>query len=354
MKPLYYSIVLILFSSLTSYSQENSNLKISFSGYIETFYSYDFNQPTLDQKHSFLYNYNRQNEFNLNVGLIRTRLEYENIYGSIALHSGTYVDDNYANEKIKYLSEAYLGLYIDKAKKQTIEIGIMPSHIGFESATTASNLTLTRSILAENSPYFMTGVKYSYKPSDKWNFSGLILNGWQRISKPEKNSAPSFGTQIIYKPSDKSTLNWSNFIGKEYYGSEMLMRYFTNIYLDYKWNSKWRTITGFDFGLQKTSSTNTNHANWFSPVVVTQYTINSKWQTALRAEYYQDVKNVMIPTANEFKTLGTSLNFDYLINSKMKFRTEARYFNSKEKVFLKNGDLTTGDFFITSSLCLEF
>jgi len=43
-----------------------------------------------------------------------------------------------------------------------------------------------------------------------------------------------------------------------------------------------------------------------------------------------------------------------LINSKMKFRTEARYFDSKEKVFLKNGDLTMSDFFITSSLCLEF
>lgn len=354
MKYLCYYVLLISSISFTCFSQKNEEVKVTISGFLETYYSYDFNKPETEKKLPFLYNYNRQNEFNVNLGLIRTKLEYENIYASIALHSGTYVEDNYAIEKIKYLSEAYLGLYLDKAKKQVIEIGIMPSHIGFESATTASNLTLTRSILAENSPYFMTGVKYSYKPSDKWNFSGLILNGWQRISKPEKNSAPSVGTQIIYKPSDKSTLNWSNFLGKEYYGSEMLMRYFTNVFWDYKWNSKWRTIAGFDFGLQKTSSTNTNHANWFSPVLVTQFTINSKWQTALRAEYYQDVKNVMTSSANEFKTLGTSLNFDYLINSKMKFRTEARYFDSKEKVFLKNGNLTTGDFFITSSLCLEF
>lgn len=354
MKPFYCSILVFFCFSYSIFSQDKSDVKVAISGFLETYYSYDFNKPDTEKKLPFLYNYNRQNEFNVNIGLIRTKLEYENIYGSIALHSGTYVEDNYTNEKIKYLSEAYLGLYLDKAKKQTIEMGIMPSHIGFESASSTSNLTLTRSILAENSPYFMSGLKYSYKPSDKWNFLGLILNGWQRISKPEKNSNPSFGTQIIYKPSDKSTLNWSNFIGKEYYSSEMLMRYFTNVYWDYKWNSKWRTITGFDFGLQKTSSTNTNHASWFSPVLVTQYTINSKWQTALRAEYYQDIKNVMISTTNEFKTIGTSLNFDYLINSKMKFRTEARYFDSRKKVFLKNGDLTTGDFFITSSLCLEF
>jgi hypothetical protein len=354
MKPFYYSVFLFFCCILTSFSQEKSEVKYTISGFLETYYSYDLNKPETEKKLPFLYNYNRQNEFNINLGLLRAKLEYENIYGSIALHSGTYVDDNYANEKIKYLSEAYLGLYLDKAKKQTIEVGIMPSHIGFESANSSSNLTLTRSILAENSPYFETGIKYSYKQSDKWNFSGLIMNGWQRISKPEKNNAPSFGTQIVYKSSDKSILNWSNFFGKEYYGSEMLMRYFTNVYWDYKWNSKWHTIAGFDYGLQKTSSINTNHANWFSPVLIAQYTINSKWQTAIRAEYYQDIKNVMIPTADEFKTLGTSLNFDYLINSKMKFRTEARYLNSKEKVFIKNGNFTTADFFITSSLCFEF
>lgn len=354
MKQFFYSLLLVVCFSFPGFSQEKSDVKVTFSGFLETYYSYDFNQPQTEKKQPFLYNYNRHNEFNVNLGLLRAKLEYENMYGSIALHSGTYVEDNYANEKIKYISEAYLGLYLDQNKKQTIEVGIMPSHIGFESATTATNLTLTRSILAENSPYFVTGLKYSYKPSEKWNFSGLILNGWQRISKPEKNSIPSIGTQIIYKPSDKSTFNWSNFVGREYYGSELLMRYFTNIYWDYKWNSKWRTISGFDFGLQDTSSRNEVHANWFSPVIIAQYTINSKWQTALRAEYYQDVKNVMIDTPGAFKTAGASLNFDYLINSKMKFRTEARYFDSKEKVFVKNNQLTTGDFFITTSLSFEF
>lgn len=354
MKHSFYSFLLILCSSLSVFSQEKNDMKVTFSGFLETYYSYDFNQPQSEKKLPFLYNYNRHNEFNVNLGLLRTKLEYENIYASIALHLGTYVEDNYANEKIKYVSEAFLGLYLDEHKKQTIEVGIMPSHIGFESATTATNLTLTRSILAENSPYFLTGIKYSYKPSDRWSFSGLILNGWQRISKPEKNSVPSIGTQITYKSSDKSTFNWSNFVGKEYYNSELLMRYFSNIYWDYKWNSKWRTICGFDVGLQNTSSQNIEQAYWFSPVFIAQYTINSKWQTALRAEYYQDVKNVMIPTPVAFKTTGASWNFDYLINSKMKFRTEARYFDSKEKTFVKNNQLINSDFFITTSLSFEF
>lgn len=339
---------------INSFSQEKSELKTTFSGFVETYYSYDFNQPLTDAKLPFLYNYNRHNEFNINIGLLRAKVEYENAYAVLSLQSGTYVDDNYANEKIKYLNEAYVGLYLDQSKKHAIEVGILPSYIGFESATTSSNLTLTRSILADNSPYFMTGVKYNYKPSDKWNFAALLTNGWQRINKPQKDVAPSLGTQIVYKSSANSTLNWSTFVGKEFNGIDYTMRYFSNLYFDKKWNDKWRTIAGFDYGLQDLSSKNNSSASWLSPVFIAQYSINSKWQTAFRTEYYQDEKNVIIAANDEFKTLGFSLNFDYLHNSKVKLRTEARYFDSKKEVFAKGSDLVNSNFFLTTSLSFEF
>ncbi len=332
-------------------AQEKDSLKIKVSGFLETYYAYDFSNPTTDAKLPFMYNYNRHNEFNVNNGLIRAQLQYGNAYVSIAVHAGTYVDDNYASEDIKLVSEAYVGMYLNDNKKSSIEVGIMPSYIGFESATTATNLTLTRSILAENSPYFMTGIKYNYKPNEKWSFSGLVTNGWQRINKPDKTVAPAFGTQIVYKPSEKTTLNWSTFIGKEFYGTELGMRYFSNLYWDNTWNSKWRTILGFDFGIQDSSSLNDKHLYWMSPVLITQYSINSKWQTAVRVEYYQDEDNVIVATSDAFKTSGASINFDYLPNSKVKLRTEARYFDSKETIFFDN---KSNNFFVTTSLSFEF
>lgn len=353
MKCLFIYLTLFLSCTTLLFSQENKEVKITFSGFLETYYSNDFQNSNTEKKLPFMYNHNRQNEGNLNIGLLRAKVAFENGYGSFALHSGTYVEDNYANEKMKYISEAYLGLYLDTAKKQTIETGIMPSYIGFESATTASNLTLTRSILAENSPYFMTGVKYNYTPSAKWSFSALLTNGWQRINKPNKKALPGFGSQITFKPSDNTTLNWSVFIGDEPIVTDLRTRYFSNLYYDFKWKNKFRTIVGFDFGLQK-STDGTGYSNWFSPVVITQYTINSKWQTALRGEYYQDIKNVMIASTKEFKTFGTSLNFDYLPNSKMKIRTEGRYFNSKESVFLRNETAVRSNFFGTISWSYEF
>lgn len=343
-----YSLGLL---SFLGNAQEKDSLKIKVSGFLETYYSYDFSNPTADTKLPFMYNYNRHNEFNVNNGLIRAQLQYGNAYASIAIHAGTYVDDNYASEDIKLLSEAFVGMYLNDSKKSSIEVGIMPSYIGFESATTASNLTLTRSILAENSPYFMTGIKYKYEPNDKWSFSGLVTNGWQRINKPDKTVAPAFGTQIVYKPSEKATLNWSTFIGKEFYGAELGTRYFSNLFWDNTWNSKWCTILGFDFGIQDSSSLNDKHLYWMSPVLIAQYTINPKWQTAVRLEYYQDEDNVIVATSDAFKTSGASINFDYLPNSKVKLRTEARYFDSKEAIFFDN---KSNNFFVTTSLSFEF
>jgi len=350
MKKIYTIVTFFIF--FISYSQEKSELKTTFSGFVETYYSYDFNKNPSETKLPFMYNYNRHNEFNINIALLRAKLEFDNVYASIALHAGTYVEDNYASEKIKYLNEAFVGLYFDKLKKHSLEVGILPSYIGFESATTATNLTLTRSILAENSPYFMTGIKYNFKPSDKWAFAALLTNGWQRIAKPNKDVAPSIGSQIVYKPSGDAIFNWSTFVGKEYNGISYEMRYFSNLYYDQKWNDKWRTIAGFDLGVQKLG--NNESATWLSPVFIAQYSINPKWQTAFRTEYYQDEKNVIIATNESFETLGFSFNVDYLPNSKVKLRNEVRFMDSKNKVFDDGTNMVSSTLFLTTSLSFEF
>lgn len=344
----------LLFFGLILNAQNDKKLSIALSGFVETYYAYDFNSSGSESKLPFMYNYNRHNEVNLNLGLLRAKVDYDNTYASIAFHSGTYVDDNYANEKIKFINEAFVGLYLDNLKKHSIEVGIIPSYIGFESAASATNLTLTRSILAENSPYFMTGIKYNNTVSERLKFSFFITNGWQRISRENKKLAPSIGTQLVYSTATNSLFNWSTFVGEEFNGIDFSPRYFSNLYWDKKWDSQWRTIVGFDFGLQNKSQVGNSTQMWYSPVVISQYTISPKWQTAFRAEYYQDKNNVLITTLDEFKTVGFSMNLDYLLNDKTKFRTELRHFNSENNLIENSTMNTTSNLFFTSSLCFEF
>lgn len=352
------TVVVFFISSLNLWAQEkqadSSKVKIDFSGYIETYYTYDFNKPEVKQRQSFLFNHNRHNEFNVNMALLRTSVAYENFYAKIALQSGTYVDDNYANEDIKILNEAYVGAYLDKAQKMSVDAGIFASHIGFETTTSSSNLNLTRSILAENSPYFLSGIRLNYKPNDKWSFTGILNNGWQRINKPNRNALPAFGSQIVYKPSSKSTFNWSTFIGDEPIGTYLRTRYFNNLYWDCQWAEKWRTILGFDYGLQKRIS-GEEYANWCSPVLIAQYSLAKKWQVAYRSEYYQDKENVIIASNyGSFKTLGNSINLDFVPNSKVKVRTEVRWLHAQEETFKTSGGFSKDEFFLTTAMSFEF
>lgn len=352
------SKVLLGFSFLFTthgFSQDSINIikpKIDISGFIDTYYSYDFSTPKTATKLPFLYNYNRHNEFNVNIGLLRASVSYQNIYAKMSIHAGTYVDNNYAAEDLKILSEAYLGVFLNESKKTSLEAGILPSYIGFETATSHSNLTATRSILAENSPYFMTGIKLNHQFTDKVSGAFFMTNGWQRINKPNKNVSPSVGTQLVYKSSEKSTLNWSTFVGKEFNGTNFTMRYFNNIYWDKTWNDHWRTISGFDFGIQDISSNNDVHKNWLSPVIITQHTFSSKWQLAHRIEYYEDQNNVIISSAVPFETIGNSLNLDFLPNSKIKIkiRMEGKWYHASELIF----DTKKDNVSLTTTMSFEF
>jgi len=350
-------VALLLVNSITARSQDTittSKVKFDFSGYLETYYTYDFNKPEGTTRQSFLYNHNRHNEFNVNMALLRSSISYDNFYAKIAIQAGTYVQDNYSNEDIKFLNEAYVGAYLDKSEKISFDAGIFASHIGFETATSASNLTLTRSILAENTPYFLSGIRFNYKPNEKWTFVGILNNGWQRINKPNRNALPAFGSQIVYKPSPKSLLNWSTFIGDEPIANNLRTRYFNNFYWDYQWTSKWRTILGFDYSFQKRVS-GEKYANCFAPVAIAQYSITPKWQMAYRTEYYRDKENIMI-SANygSFKTLGNSLNLDFLPNSKVKIRTEARWLHSDTENFATQSGYSKDNFFVTAAMSFEW
>lgn len=328
------------------------------SGFMDVFYGYDFNEPKEAYRQTFLSNHNRHNAFHLNNGFLKAAVIHERYRANLAFHSGTYVQDNYAAEPdiLRTIYEANVGIALDKKSKLWLDAGVFASHIGFESAVSIENLTLTRSILAENSPYYLSGAKLTYLPNSKWELAALICNGWQRIQKVSGNSLPSFGTQVKYSPSDKMILNWSTFIGTHDPDVTRRMRYFSNLYGQFKFSSRLQFIAGFDFGVQELHPFSHHYTNWYSPVLIGQMRLSKKWKTALRAEYYQDISGVIIRTTNVkgFRVAGFSLNLDYAPAENFLWRIEGRWMNSPDKLFEQKNKLVTTNIFLCTSLALRF
>ena len=355
------TIALATFGFTTAGAQQivKDKSPFTFSGYLETYYSYDFGNPDNHLRPGFVYSHNKHNELNLNLGFAKVNYAKDIIRANFALMAGTYAEYNLAAEQdaMKHIFEANVGVKISSKHNIWVDAGIMPSHIGFESAIGKDCANLTRSILADNSPYYEAGVKIGYtSPSEKWYLAAMYLNGWQRIQKIDGNQTPAFGTQITYKPSVKTTLNWSTYVGNEQPDVDRKWRYFNNFYGQFKFSDKTNLTAGFDIGAQQTLNGSSDYDIWYSPVVILQHKPTTKIQIAARAEYYQDKQEVIIVTGtpNGFKTYGFSANFDYLVTDNVLFRVEARNLSSKDDVFLKDGNPKNTNTFLTTSLAISF
>ncbi|MGA9237759.1 outer membrane beta-barrel protein, partial [Robiginitalea sp.] len=187
-------------------------------------------------------------------------------------------------------------------------------------------------------------------------FAGLVVNGWQRIRKVSGNSLLSFGTQVLYTPSENFQMNWSTFAGTDDPDSQRRMRYFSNLFGRFQITKKLGIITGFDMGIQQEGKGSNTYNLWLTPTIIGQYKMHRSWRTAVRVEYYQDPDGVIIPTdvPDGFRTLGVSLNMDYVPVPGVTGRVEARWLRGREPVFRAEGGAKDQDFFIGASLAVEF
>ncbi|NJM25133.1 MAG: porin [Bacteroidia bacterium] len=234
--------------------------------------------------------------------------------------------------------------------------GIFPSHIGFESAVGKDCSTLTRSLMAENSPYYEAGVKLSYTTADdRWFMSALILNGWQRIQRVDGNSLPAFGTQLTFRPGDAWTINSSTFVGADTPDAGRRMRYFHDLYAIFQPAGRVAVTVAFDIGGEEKSVDDSDLNSWWSAVAIVSVTAGEKWNVAARGEYYHDAHNVIIASpAAGFRTTGVSINADHQVTENVVWRTEVRGFFSPDPVFAEGTGFTDNNIFAGTSLALSF
>jgi hypothetical protein len=138
-----------------------------------------------------------------------------------------------------------------------LDAGVFSSHIGFESAVGAESWTLTRSILAENSPYYESGIRLHYStPSKKWKMMALMLNGWQSMRMGDGHQLPSVGHQLVFTPTTKITLNSSSFLGHVLVQNlsnpspAHRLRFFHNFFSVLQLTPRIGLIAGIDVGIQ--------------------------------------------------------------------------------------------------------
>ncbi|WP_303312796.1 porin [Hymenobacter sp. BT730] len=311
---------------------------LTFYGFVDAYYGYDFGHGDTHDRPAFLYSHDRQNEFTVNNAVLGLRYQDERVRGALGLHAGSYVVVNYAAEEpvIQHVYEAYAGFR--PFRKAWLDVGIFTSHIGFESALSQDNWTLTRSLMAENSPYFESGARLTYEVSPPLTLTALVLNGWQNIR--ETNQSKAVGTQVQWKPAGgKWVLNSSSFYGNEQPRDSLRRRrLFHDFYGSYAATQRLSLALVFDIGQQQATDDG-KRDTWHAGAAFLRYQLAPQWTGALRAEYYQAERGVVIqsltpaPGAAAVTLRGASLNLDYAPARQVLVRLEGRLLAARHPTF---------------------
>lgn len=354
-------ILLPVLASLTAAAQTAAG-PVTISGYVDAYYSQESGDSAVRDRQltpggaTPVYSHGRNNEFNLNHALIDAKYSAESVRASLGLQAGTYVDANYAAETqaMRHLYEAVAGFKVSDGL--WLDAGIFPSHIGMESAVSKDNWVLTRSLVADNTPYFETGAKLTCDPNSQWTLGVLVLNGWQNIR--DNNANKAVGTQVQYKPAPSLVFNSSTFIGegRNAPDHDRRLRYFHDFYFTARLNPKFSVGGQFDLGFEHKSSTDHAFNRWYSGVLVARCQFSDRYAASARAEFYHDADGVTIATGTpgNFIARGGSVGLDYAPAKNLLWRLELRTLRADRAIFVHSDGATSDSTYVTTSVAVSF
>jgi hypothetical protein len=213
--------------------------------------------------------------------------------------------------------------------------------------------------MAEWSPYYLTGVRLSFQPTDELSATVLAVNGWQNIR--ETNDGKAAGVQLQYRPSGRWLLNYSNYLGDEGPEAEpgeedpgALIRFFHDLYAQYTVSESFSVAGVFDVGTQELADDES--ATWYGAALLARVQLAPKWALGLRVERYADPDQGNLVTGLEdgFETNSASLNLDWLPAERVWLRVEGRVFDSDAAVWPSDDGLEDGTAFVLASIAITF
>lgn len=279
-----------------------------------------------ENRPAFLYSYDRNGTAGTNLALLQLKRVTERTALHIGAMDGTYARANLAAEP-RYLRHVFEARFAWKPKENGnswLEAGVFPSHIGNESAIGMQCPTLTRSLMADNSPYYESGLRWLGKSANGKREGGIyVLNGWQRIRLPGRGIWPALGYQLTVQLNQVLRINSSSFFGNPG-DNPGVLRAFHDAWMAWDFRPRWTLHAAWDMGWQR------QYGSWQTASIVLQHRLPHDWVFGARAEAFLDPNGIIIPAPISTGTrIGAySVNADYVISEAALWRVECRWMHA--------------------------
>jgi len=345
-------------------SPPDTSFHVAVGGFVDAYYAYDFDRPpTLDRVYTTTAA--RHDEFNVNLAFVDLVLTGPRVRGRLAVQFGTSVQANYAGEPhvgtlsgpdvSRYLQEATLGYQV--GSRVWLDAGVFLAPFGSENWISRDNWTYTRSLIADNSPYYEAGVKATWQVSPRFAAQLHVMNGWQNIS--ETNSDKALGVRLDYALTPRVALAYDAFVGNEAPDSApSRLRVFHEGIVTATLTPRLQVKGTLDYGTQRRAA-GSGASAWHGWAVVARLAVAPRVAVAARAEAYADPHQVIVATGLPYglQATGQSLTLDVTPVPRILWRVETRRLEARDPVFPEGpapASLTRGDVVLVSSVALTF
>jgi hypothetical protein len=133
----------------------------------------------------------------------------------------------------RYLSEAYGGRHWNAMNGINLDAGIFLSYIGLFSFYNFDNWAYQPSYVSSNTPWFFTGIRTQFFPTEHLKIEPWLINGWQSYGM--FNSSPGIGAQILYRPNGSVSMLTNDYYGHDLLGVPQRRRIHTDNSLEVKY-----------------------------------------------------------------------------------------------------------------------
>lgn len=347
MKTTIVSVLLLFFCSV---ARAQVRPDISVKGFIDGYYSYNFNTPPQTADNTYRYYDTEQNQMNLNLAELSLLAKTQEVSFIVDFDFGPFADLNATtspngssqiDESSKNIGQAVVS-YRPSNSHWQIDAGKMYSHIGLETVKSKDNFNYSRSILfGYGMPFWHTGLRIGYDlVPDKLQTSLYIYNGWN--SNNDVNRSKSFGAQMKWTPNSKSTFVYNILSGPEKASNERDARTVHEANATYALDQLWTFAADIIYGSEENAAVNSGSrfAKWYGGLITSRYQLTSTTFISPRYEYYRDDDGYTLgagpQTLNSF-----TMTYGHQLSQGLETRAELRHEISSRDVFDSSSTQTT-------------
>ncbi|HLX52864.1 MAG TPA: outer membrane beta-barrel protein, partial [Aquella sp.] len=302
-------------------AQNDSAHGIKFSGYVDAYYAHYSDSVGAGKFQKFGAISPISDNFGVNIAQLTANYNSKRIRATVTLQAGDLPRAAWS-PVYNYIQEANAGVRL--AKNLWVDAGFFKTHIGTESLLPKDNICSSVSIITFYEPWWQSGVRLTYTPSDKFTGALYVVNGYNQFVAINKKKAA--GLALTYNISDRFSIGYYNLLSDDTPDSISIShwRLLNNVVINIDITKKLKLQAGVDYIVQEHSDISyipgyTDYSTAFanSGIVTLRYQWFKKLAVYGRYEVLNDQMGIITSPNNydannpAFHIMGGTLGIEY-------------------------------------------